>query len=244
MSWTDFVVRLLVAFILGAAIGVERQWLKTRAVLKTNVLVSLGAAMFVMMSAMTPGDSSPTRVAAQVVSGIGFLGGGVILREGATVRGINTAATLWCAAAIGTLAGSGFFLQAYIGAIAVVGANFLLRPLIPIFQQVDGNVNLATQTQPSINYRCWLICQAEDEMNVRTLLFQSLRERELTLTAIHSKTIRSGDPTQSSVVEIQADFFCGENADELELIEQVLNTLKQQTKIDRVSWELVPSDRD
>jgi putative Mg2+ transporter-C (MgtC) family protein len=244
MSWTDFVVRLLVAFILGAAIGVERQWLKTRAVLKTNVLVSLGAAMFVMMSAMTPGDASPTRVAAQVVSGIGFLGGGVILREGASVRGINTAATLWCAAAIGTLAGSGFFLQAYIGAIAVVGANFLLRPLIPIFQQVDGNGNLATQTQPSINYRCWLICQAEDEVNVRTLLFHSIRERELTLTAIHSKNLESSDPTQSSVVEIQADFSCGENADELELIEQVINILKQQTKINRVSWELVPGDRD
>lgn len=82
--------------------------------------------MFVMMSAMIPGDASPTRVAAQVVSGIGFLGGGVILWEGASVRGLNTAATLWCAAAIGTLVGAGLLFQAYVGALAVVGANLIL----------------------------------------------------------------------------------------------------------------------
>lgn len=67
MSWGDFAIRLLLAFILGAAIGIERQWRRTRSVLKTNVLVSLGAAMFVMLSAMIPGDASPTRIAAQVV---------------------------------------------------------------------------------------------------------------------------------------------------------------------------------
>ncbi|MEL7011596.1 MAG: MgtC/SapB family protein, partial [Cyanobacteria bacterium J06588_4] len=108
MDWTTFAIRLLVGFFLAVGIGIERQWLKTRAVLKTNVLVTLGSAMFVMLSIMTPGDSSPTRISAQIVSGVGFLGGGVILREGASVKGINTAATLWCAAAIGTLVGSGF----------------------------------------------------------------------------------------------------------------------------------------
>ncbi len=87
MTWVEFVIRLLLAFILGAAIGIERQWQKTRAVLKMNVLVCIGAAMFVMMSSMVANDSSPTRVAAQVVSGIGFLGGGLILREGTSVRG-------------------------------------------------------------------------------------------------------------------------------------------------------------
>ena len=134
MIWSDFVLRLILAFILGAGIGIERQWTKTRSVLKTNVLVSIGAAMFVMMAAMTPNDTSPTRVAAQVVSGIGFLGGGVILREGRSVRGINTAATLWCAGAIGTLTGSGFFVPAYFGTLAVIGANLMLRPVVQIFQ--------------------------------------------------------------------------------------------------------------
>jgi putative Mg2+ transporter-C (MgtC) family protein len=241
MSWTDFAVRLLVAFLLGAAIGVERQWLKTRSVLKTNVLVSLGAAMFVMLAAMTPGDSSPTRIAAQVVSGIGFLGGGVILREGASVRGINTAATLWCAAAIGTLAGGGFFAQAYIGALAVVGANFILRPLVPIIQQVDRN--LVSPTPLNICCRCWFVCLAEDETNVRNLLLQSVKEKELILTAIHSKNLGSINSSNPLAVEICADFTFADNADELELIEQVVTFLKEETRIDKVSWELIPADR-
>lgn len=242
MSWTDFVMRLLVAFILGAAIGVERQWLKTRSVLKTNVLVSLGAAMFVMMSAMTPGDASPTRVAAQVVSGIGFLGGGVILRDGASVHGINTAATLWCAAAIGTLAGSGFFLQAYIGALAVVGANFVLRPLVPIFQKIENT--LVTTSQTITSYRFRLFCQAEDEANVRNLLLQLLKERKLIMTAINSKNLAGSDSIQAGTVAIKLEFSSSENADLLDSIEQIVNLLKQQTTVSQIGWELIAEDRE
>ena len=141
ITWTTFVIRLLVGFLLAVGIGIERQWLKTREVLKINVLVTLGSAMFVMLSIMTPGDTSPTRISAQIVSGVGFLGGGVILREGASVRGINTAATLWCAAAIGTLVGSGYLVQAYSATLVVVGANLLLRPLVETFkyQRDKGN---------------------------------------------------------------------------------------------------------
>ncbi|WP_235107376.1 MgtC/SapB family protein [Acaryochloris sp. 'Moss Beach'] len=75
MTWIDFSLRLTVALILGSAIGIERQWRQTRAVLKTNVLVCIGSSMFVMMSLMHAQDASPTRVAAQIVSGVGFLGG-------------------------------------------------------------------------------------------------------------------------------------------------------------------------
>lgn len=130
MTWLEFSARLGVALLLGGIIGVERQWRKRGAVLGTNVLVSMGAAMFVMLSVMTSGDSSPTRIAAQVVSGIGFLGGGVIVREGLTVRGLDTAATLWCAAALGCLCGAGFQQQAVIGLLAILVSNILLRPLV------------------------------------------------------------------------------------------------------------------
>src|ERR1700733_3105855 len=92
---------------LGAVIGFERQWRNRLAGLRTNTLVALGAASFVTFAALVPGEASPTRVAAQVVSGIGFLGAGLIFREGMSVRGLNTAATLWCSAAIGVLAGAG-----------------------------------------------------------------------------------------------------------------------------------------
>lgn len=119
MTWLDFTIRLAAAFLLGSLIGLERQWRQRLAGLRTNTLVATGAALFVMLGVMTPG-ANPTQIPAYVVSGVGFLGGGVILKEGATIRGLNTAATLWCAASIGSLSGFGFFSQALIGAVAVV----------------------------------------------------------------------------------------------------------------------------
>src|SRR5580693_4842169 len=105
MAWHVFAVRLIVALLFGALIGAERQWRQRMVGLRTNALVAAGAAMFVMMGGLIAGDGSQGRVAAYVVSGIGFLGGGVILKDGMSIRGLNTAATLWCTAAIGTLAG-------------------------------------------------------------------------------------------------------------------------------------------
>src|SRR6202011_1348142 len=109
MSAIAFAVQLALALLFGAAIGAERQWRQRTAGLRTNALVSSGAAMFVLSARLmgAPNDSV-LRVAAQVVSGIGFLGGGVIFREGLSVRGLNTAATLWCSAAVGTLCGVGY----------------------------------------------------------------------------------------------------------------------------------------
>lgn len=105
-------LNLAAALFLGAIIGFERQWRQRLAGLRTNALVALGAATFVHFAAQFPGEASPTRVAAQVVSGIGFLGAGLIFKEGFSVRGLNTAATLWCSAAIGVLCGAGLILHA------------------------------------------------------------------------------------------------------------------------------------
>lgn len=91
MTEIEFTLPVACAFALGTVIGLERQWRQRAAGLRTNVLVALGSALFVLLGSMIPGESSPTRVAAQIVSGIGFLGGGVILREGVNVRGLNTA---------------------------------------------------------------------------------------------------------------------------------------------------------
>ena len=98
-------INLAAAVALSSVIGFERQWHNRLAGLRTNTLVALGAATFVVFSDIVPGEGSPTRIAAQVVSGIGFLGAGLIFREGLSVRGLNTAATLWCSAAVGVLAG-------------------------------------------------------------------------------------------------------------------------------------------
>src|ERR1700688_3666731 len=121
--------RLGGALALGSVIGFERQWRQKIAGLRTNALVALGSCGFVVFSAMV-GEGDPTRVAAQVVTGIGFLGAGIILREGINVHGLNTAATLWCSAMVGTFAGGGFWAPSLAAAGFVVATNLLLRPLV------------------------------------------------------------------------------------------------------------------
>ncbi len=237
MTWIDFVIRLVLAFIIGAAIGVERQWRQTQAVLKTNVLVCIGSAMFVMSSAMAPGYHDSTRVAAQVVSGIGFLGGGVILREGASVRGLNTAATLWCAAAVGTMIGLGLLFQAYVGALAVVGANLLLRPLV---QLISGHS--IANTKLETRYCCRVICHIGDEANVRALLLNSIKDRTLLLDGIYSKNLDSKDIDNQVQVEVKADFVATGRNDAL--LEQVINLLKLKAEVNEVSWQFVSQETE
>jgi putative Mg2+ transporter-C (MgtC) family protein len=120
----EFALRLLLGLGLGSAIGFERQFRGHEAGLKTNALVAAGSAMFVMMASFF---TEPDRIVAQIMPGIGFLGAGMIMRDGLHVRGLNTAATLWCSASIGTLAGSGHSPVASIGAAVILGANVLLR---------------------------------------------------------------------------------------------------------------------
>jgi putative Mg2+ transporter-C (MgtC) family protein len=122
----EFSLRLLLAIALGAAIGVERQLRQHEAGLKTNALVAAGAAIFTGMSYQFP---DPDRIIAQIVTGIGFLGAGIIMRDGLHVRGLNTAATLWCSAAIGAMAGAGKYDISAIAAAMVLIANIGLREI-------------------------------------------------------------------------------------------------------------------
>jgi putative Mg2+ transporter-C (MgtC) family protein len=125
MTTVEMLLRLGAGVGLGAVIGVERRYRARMAGLRTNALLAAGAALFVLLSAHGFHGSSadPTRVAAQIVSGIGFLGAGVIMRGGPSVRGLNTAATLWCSAAVGALSGSGRFGTALAGTIVVVAVE-------------------------------------------------------------------------------------------------------------------------
>ena len=125
----SFIVNVGVALVMGVAIGVERQIHQHPAGLRTNSLVCVGAALFVSLTRLMGDGDSPTRVASYIVSGIGFLCGGVILRDGLTVKGLNTAATLWCSAAVGTLAGAGFPLHSLIGTLTVLAVHLGLRPV-------------------------------------------------------------------------------------------------------------------
>jgi putative Mg2+ transporter-C (MgtC) family protein len=118
---------LVIAAVFGAVIGYERQLRGHPAGLHTNALVAIGSAAFVVASVLVGDDSGPARVAGQVVTGVGFLCAGVIMHQGGTVRGINTAATVWCASAVGVLAGFGQLWWAGFLTLLIVLANFALH---------------------------------------------------------------------------------------------------------------------
>src|SRR6478752_1634293 len=126
----ELLVRVGLATVLGVAIGFERQWRSRMAGLQTMALVSLGSALFTIMGAYSfPDQGDRSRVAAQIVTGIGFLGAGVIIKAGMTVFGLNTAATLWATAAVGALCGVWMWREAVMGAVIIVASNGLLYPL-------------------------------------------------------------------------------------------------------------------
>jgi putative Mg2+ transporter-C (MgtC) family protein len=130
IGWPEVLLRIFVAAALGGAIGLERELRERQAGLRTHLVVSVGAALFTLVSAYGfanfDGKVDPTRIAAQIVSGIGFLGAGAIIRQGLSVRGLTTAASLWLVAAIGMAAGAGYWDGAL---IATLGALLTLGPL-------------------------------------------------------------------------------------------------------------------
>jgi putative Mg2+ transporter-C (MgtC) family protein len=139
LSWLDLLARLLVAGILGGAIGAERELREHDAGLRTHMLVAVGAALFTIVSAYAWTDFNfsarngitydPTRIAAQIVTGIGFLGAGAIIRQGLSVRGLTTAASLWVVAAIGMASGAGYYSGALVATIVVLVSLWPLRIL-------------------------------------------------------------------------------------------------------------------
>jgi putative Mg2+ transporter-C (MgtC) family protein len=137
LSWEETLLRLVIAAALGGAVGLEREFREREAGLRTHMLVSVGSALFTIASAYGFRDfllhggnlvrTDPTRIAAQIVTGIGFLGAGAIIRQGLNVRGLTTAATLWVVAAIGLTAGAGYYSAAAITTLVVLVSLWPLR---------------------------------------------------------------------------------------------------------------------
>ena len=137
-SFLDTFVSLIAAFVLGTLIGAERQYRQRTAGLRTNALVALGAAAFVDLGMSVNGNAGTTQIVAYVVSGVGFLGAGVIMKDGTNIRGLNTAATLWCSAAVGALSGADRIAEAALLAALVLIGNTILRPLVQCHQSRAG----------------------------------------------------------------------------------------------------------
>src|ERR1044072_977874 len=138
-DFIDTLVSLTAAFVLGTLIGAERQYRQRNAGLRTNVLVAVGPAAFVDLAMHLAGADGAVRVIAYVVSGIGFLGAGVIMKQGMDVRGLNTAATLWASAAVGSGAGADMIAQAAALTAFVIAGNTMLRPLVNAINRIPLN---------------------------------------------------------------------------------------------------------
>jgi len=132
LSDLELTKRLLLAAGIGAMLGLEREWRMKPAGLRTNILIAVGSALFTLMShdlvAAIPG-ADPSRIAAQIVTGIGFLGAGAILRTDSSVQGLTTAATVWVNAALGVTVGGGEYHLAAIGTVVTLAALLLLHPI-------------------------------------------------------------------------------------------------------------------
>jgi putative Mg2+ transporter-C (MgtC) family protein len=213
--WPDFaagayaqtLVGFGTAFVLGTLIGLERQWRQRTAGLRTNVLVAVGAAAFSDLGMRLLGAEGATRIISYVISGIGFLGAGVILKDGTNIRGLNTAATLWCSAAVGTFAGSRLPAEAATLAGFVLAGNTLLRPLVNWVNRrpITANVTEAT-------YTVHAICYPEDVSDVRDLLDAELDRASYPIREV--ETLSDSDeqvelaailvPTTAEVAELDA----------------------------------------
>jgi putative Mg2+ transporter-C (MgtC) family protein len=223
LTTADFALRLAVGVGCGALIGLERHWRARMAGLRTNALVAAGATLFVLYSAATD-DSSATRVASYVVSGIGFLGGGVILRDGFNVRGLNTAATLWCSAAVGVLAASGHLVFAIIGTGAVIAIHVLGRPLGRLIDH-DNTVGDDEGLQPFVME---VVCRPKAEKYVRAQIVQHAKGNDVTLRGIHT-----GQPDDDELTLTARLLIGGNTAAQLE---HLVAELSLQPGVRAVQW--------
>jgi putative Mg2+ transporter-C (MgtC) family protein len=214
---------LLTAFLLGGAIGFERQWRQRTAGLRTNVLVAVGAAAFVDLGLRVAGTDGGVRVIAYVVSGIGFLGAGVIMKEGAQVRGINTAATLWASAAVGAFAGSAQYGEAALVAAFVLAGNTLLRPLANYI-----NRRPITPEATEAVYRVHVTCRPENVADARDLLSEELEQRSYPIRDV--ETLSEGE----ELIELAATLVpTTANPDDLDA---VTRHLERHDAIESATW--------
>lgn len=211
-SLADTLVSLTVAFALGSLIGIERQVRQRTAGLRTNTLVAVGAAVFVDMANRLGGHDGAVHVVAYVVSGIGFLGAGAIMKEGANVTGLNTAATLWGSAAVGACAGADLIGEAIIAALFVLASNTLLRPVVNRINRRPIN-----EESSEAIYRFFVICQRNAQGEVREALVELLEASNYPVRDVEQHAFGQTD------AEIEATLYAtAVDSDELDKIAAAL----------------------
>lgn len=232
MTLFEFILRLSIAFALGAAIGTERQWRQRMAGLRTNMLVCLGACMFVSLGVKVGGDASG-RVISYVVSGIGFLGAGVIMKDGVNVRGLNTAATLWCSASIGASCGLGFLSEASIFTVFLIITHVVMRPLGTKLSRIPVN-----SADNPVAYLLIIKCRQDVENHLRVLLLQFTGSDEKLLL----RSLKSTDDGDASRAIIMAEILANRNEDAI--MERIAGRLTIEHEVSEVSWNKAGMEND
>jgi putative Mg2+ transporter-C (MgtC) family protein len=222
----EIAIKLFMALILGATIGLEREWHKRIADIRTNVLVAIGATAFIVSAGLFPYDNSPTRMASQIVSGIGFLAAGVIIRNGFNVTGLNTAATIWCSAAVGVFCGVGYYIGALILTLFVILTNYGLRHFLN---------TLSPQILPHIPkekiYHIEIICKKSQNLQMRATLIKVLRDEKFELKKM-DKILVERELVKFTVV-------IGSQEYKEDAHQEVVNLLSLEDGIKSISWTVI-----
>lgn len=216
-----FTIRIFACFILSMIIGFERQYRHRMVGLRTNVLVSLGSFLFVYMSfGLSPKYQDISRVAASVVSGIGFLGAGVILRDGNRVKGLNTAATLWCVSAIGVLTAAGMIFEAAIGTVFVLVSNVLLRIL---------SLSIMNRVKQYQKEKCIIrvSCKKKIEVIIRTSIAKYIEKNSLFLSKLERNEMTEDEVKLKAVIITTR----------AETVEDIVSNLSAEPGVTSISFE-------
>src|SRR5580765_6121265 len=228
-DFIDTLVSLTTAFVLGTLIGAERQYRQRTAGLRTNVLVAVGAAAFVDLAMHLTGADGAVRVIAYVVSGIGFLGAGVIMKQGMDVRGLNTAATLWASAAVGSCAGADMIAQAVALTFFVLAGNTLLRPLVNAINRIPLDEKASEAT-----YYFKLAVTTEALPDMRDRLVEQLESAKYPVADVD--VVETGD----DLLEIVAKLVS--TAIDPNELDAVAADLQKQSGVRHASWEISTTD--
>ena len=228
-SLLDTVVSLTTAFVLGGVIGLERQLRQRTAGLRTNTLVAVGAAVFVDMANRLAGHEGAVHVTAYVVSGIGFLGAGAIMKEGANISGLNTAATLWGSAAVGACAGADLIGEALVASLFVLASNTLLRPVVNRINRRPLN-----EETGEASYTVFVICRRDTQAEVREKFVELLEAANYPVHDVRQHAFGQTD------AEIEAKLYATA-VDSVEL-DRVMAQIETHAGVVQAFWN--PSSED
>jgi putative Mg2+ transporter-C (MgtC) family protein len=220
-------LRLGAAILAGALIGLERQWSKHTAGVRTHSLVALGAALFVLLAPLVGTPQETARMAAQVVTGIGFLGAGVLMRTGLTVHGLNTAATVWCTAAVGVLCAAADYWSALLGTLAVLLVNLAFRPVSRMLTKFSTR-----QAPQGFHYSIRLSCDPARETAICSLLTQLVNAGPFVMLGLEQEP---GTEISSISATLSASDYQSVQ------LEQITTRLNLEPGVKSISWKLDPA---